>query len=126
MNRKLSYLSLIALLSNANIILPPTHAATSPPTLVSQNSNDEGFGSLTQAERWFFIAKGAIYKGDFDTGLINLRRSQKSATTDCLRQAVTQALVAAQAGKDALKNGASVEAAIAIYNQQTLGSAECW
>jgi hypothetical protein len=126
MNRKLSYLILMAFLSSADVILAPTHAATPPPTLVSQNSTDEGFGPLTQAERWFFIAKDAIYKGDFDTGPINLRRSQKSATTDCLRQAVAQGLTAAQAGKDALKNGASVEEAITIYNQQTLGSAECW
>jgi hypothetical protein len=126
MNRKLSYLTLIAFLSSANFILPPALAATAPLTLVSQNSTDEELGPLTQAEQWFFIAKDAIYKGDFDTGLINLRRSQKSATTDCLRQAVAQALAAAQAGKDALKNGSSVEAATAIYEQQTLGSAECW
>lgn len=126
MNRKLSYLTLIALLDSANVILPATHAVTAPPALVSQNSNDEEFGPLTQADRWFFIGKDAVYKGDFDTGLINLRRAQKNATTDCLREAATQALAAAQAGKDALKNGTSVEGAIAIYNQQTLGSAECW
>lgn len=48
---------------------------------------------------------------------IPVTRAQKSATTDCLREAVTQALAAAQAGKDARKNGASVEGAIAIYNQ---------
>jgi hypothetical protein len=73
-----------------------------------------------------FVAKDAIYKGDFDTGLINLRRAQRSATYDCLRTAATQALAAAQAGKDARKNGASVEEAIAIYRQKILGSAECW
>ena len=127
MNYNLSSLSLIALLlGSSNVMLSPVAGTTSPPTLVSQNSSDEEFGVLTQADRWFFIAKTAIYKGDFDTGLINLRRAQSGATYDCLRDAATRSLSAAQAGKDALKNGASVEEAIKIYKQKILGSPECW
>jgi len=126
MNYKLSQLSLIALLfGSANVVILPADG-THPPTLLSQDSNNEELGALTQSDRWFFIAKDAIYKGDFDTGIINLRRSQTSATLDCEREASTQALAAAQSGKDALKSGASVEEAIAIYNQQILGIAECW
>jgi hypothetical protein len=127
MNYKLSSLSLIALLlGNGNVMLPPVAGTTPSPTFVSQNSSDEEFGVLTQADRWFFIAKTAIYKGDFDTGLINLRRAQRGATYDCLREAATLALSAAQAGKDALKNGASVEEAITIYQQKIQGGPECW
>jgi hypothetical protein len=127
MNYKLSSLSLIALLlGNGNVMLPPVAGTTPSPTFVSQNSSDEEFGVLTQADRWFFIAKTAIYKGDFDTGLINLRRAQRGATYDCLRDAATRSLSAAQAGKDALKNGASVEQAIKIYGQKVAGSPECW
>jgi Xaa-Pro aminopeptidase len=126
MNYKLNHLTLIALLfGSANVVVLPA-GGTQPPTLLSQNSNSEDFGALTQSDRWFFIAKEAIYKGDFDTGIINLRRVQKNTNIDCLREAANLALVAAQSGKDALRNGASTEAAIAIYEQQIFGGPECW
>lgn len=127
MTYKLNSLSLIALLlGSGNVMFPPVAGATPSHVLVSQNSSDEDFRASTQADRWFFIAKTAIYKGDFDTGLINLRRAQRDATYDCLREAATRSLSATQAGKDALKNGASVEEAIKIYQQKILGSPECW
>ena len=127
MNYKLSSLSFIALLlGSGNLMLSPVAGITTPPVLLSQNLSDEEFGVLTQADRWFFIAKTAIYKGDFDTGLINLRRAQRGATYNCLRDVATRSLFAAQAGKDALKSGASVEEAIKIYQQKILGSPECW
>lgn len=122
MNPKLTYLCLVLLLG-WETSLPLAPAAG----FVAQRSSNEAPEALTQADRWFFIAKRAIYdKGDFDTAIINFRRSQESTTSDCVRRAATQALIAAQSGKAALKSGVSVKEAIALYTQQMLGSAECW
>jgi hypothetical protein len=113
MNRPL----LISLVVAATLI-GATHAARTQEAL-----------PLTTADRWFFIAKDAIEKGDFDTGLINLRRardSAKAAGNDCVQTASEQALVAAQSAKEARKNGTSTEEAITLYGKLVSGGAECW
>lgn len=110
--------SLLLGLIAAGAIIGTTHTAQTQDTF-----------PLTTADRWFFIAKDAIERGDFDTGLINLRRardSAKAAGNNCVQTASEQALAAAQSAKQARRNGVSTEEAIALYGKLVSGGAECW